>query len=701
MDSAGAGYRPLLDALPYPTLVVRAADGLVVEANPPAARVLGCDRAVLVGRALSERFVEPAERVLEQVRSAAGSLSPVPGALTPLGGERPSPTTAAAIAGGRPRLVLLQIDPGGRARTEFALLTEKIDALTAEVGRRRLAEQALARAADRLSSMVTAMQRLAEMEPSDASLMTRVVELTQATMSGDGAVYARRSGEDLVCDAASGMATDHLGWRLPLATSFAGAALESDRPLVSADAANDARVVRLDGRELGFGSIMVCRLPGDERAGGVLQVIARTPGAFSAADVDSFALLAEGVAGVLRRRRFQAQLRQAQRLEAVGQLTGGIAHDFNNLLTVVLGNADLLANVADAEVRAQAMLIRDAAERGAALTSRLLAFARRQPLEPEAVDVSRLIVDMEPLVRRAMGEAVDVRFRAAACRWRAMVDPSQLESALLNLCLNARDAMPGGGRLTIETADVELDQDYAEANDGVVPGSYVVVAVSDTGTGMEQPVLARVFEPFFTTKGVGHGSGLGLSMVYGFARQSGGHVKIYSEVGVGTTVRLYLPRVEAGADAARPAPVPTPAVTGGRETVLLVEDDELVRAHAEMLLRSLGYRVLGVGAGRAALDLLRREPTIDLLFTDVVLPGGMNGKELSERARELRPGLPVLFTSGYTEGAMQHQGRLDMVPMLGKPYRRQELASKVRAVLTVRGDEAVTRAPTPPAPVRR
>ncbi|MFC3230079.1 PAS domain S-box protein [Marinibaculum pumilum] len=379
----------------------------------------------------------------------------------------------------------------------------------------------------------------------------------------------------------------------------------------------------------------------------------------------------------------ERQLRQSQRLQAVGQLTGGVAHDFNNLLTVILGNADSLAEALQERPRLRqlAEMTRSAAQRGAELTRRLLAFARQQALEPRPTDVPALMSGMEALLRRSLGENVEIRFVAAAEVWPALVDAPQLEAAVLNLCLNARDAMPDGGRLTVETANAHLDRDYADWNEEVVPGDYLMVAVSDTGTGMAPEVVARAFEPFFTTKGVGQGSGLGLSMVFGFAKQSHGHVKIYSEPGQGTTVRLYLPRAAEG-EAVLPGARLSAGTTGGTERILLVEDDELVRRHVGSQLEALGYRVTAAASGPEALDVLRTGRQIDLLFTDVVMPGGMDGRQLAEAALKLQPGLPVLFTSGYAENAIVHHGRLDPgVHLLNKPYRQQDLAVKLRQVL--------------------
>lgn len=386
---------------------------------------------------------------------------------------------------------------------------------------------------------------------------------------------------------------------------------------------------------------------------------------------------------ITQTREMNERLRQSQKLEAVGQLTGGVAHDFNNLLTVILGNAELLSEqlTDQQQLRMLAEMTATAAERGAELTGRLLAFARRQPLEPKQVNLNRLIQGMDSLLRRTLPENIDIETVYAGGLWLCEADPAQLENALLNLAINARDAMGDGGKLTIETGNTQLDETYAGLHEEVIPGQYVLVSVSDTGCGMPPEIVSRAFEPFFTTKQMGKGSGLGLSMVYGFTKQSGGHIKIYSEVGEGTTVKLYLPRAVNSADAIYEGHV-APVIERGHEKILLVEDDPLVREHVNVLLKGLGYQVITANNAADAMDMIMQLPDLDLLFTDIVMPGLMNGRQLADRARELRPELKVLFTSGYTENAIVHHGRLDRgVHLLNKPYRRQELAAKVRKVL--------------------
>jgi len=311
----------------------------------------------------------------------------------------------------------------------------------------------------------------------------------------------------------------------------------------------------------------------------------------------------------------------------------------------------------------------------------LLAFARKQPLDPKIVDINRLIGNTEELLRRTLGEDVEIELIPSEGLWPALIDPGQLEDVLLNLALNARDAMPEGGRLIIETSNTELDEAYAAANLEVEPGEYVLVAVSDTGRGIPSDQLEQVFEPFFTTKEASNSTGLGLPMVYGFIKQSRGHVKIYSEAGEGTTVKMYLPRAMDNTDS-QDAPADTLQSPGGSETILLVEDDTMVRNYVTAQLGLFGYHVIVAVNGVEALDMLQARDDIDLLFTDIVMPGGMNGRELADSAQSIRPNLKVLFTSGYTENAIVHHGRLDAgVHFLSKPYRRAELAAKLRQVL--------------------
>ena len=398
------------------------------------------------------------------------------------------------------------------------------------------------------------------------------------------------------------------------------------------------------------------------------------------------------------RRETEATLQQAQKMEAIGQLTGGIAHDFNNMLTVIIGNLDTmkrnLAGKRDAVAAAiQARLDRQiemalqAAHNAAKLTHRLLAFARQQPLQPARVDCNRLTTEMSELLRRTLGETVHLETVTGGGLWPILADPSQLESALLNLAVNAKHAMPDGGRLTIETANAALDEAYASQFGDLQAGQYVQISVADTGTGIRPEVLERVFEPFFTTKPAEAGSGLGLSMVHGFVKQSGGHVRIYSEVGHGTTVKMYFPRLlQETQVAAAPGALPETDTalerTRSGANILLVEDDEAVREYARSVLMELGYVVHEAPDAERALSIIKSGEPIDLIFTDVVLPGSMSGRQLIDQVKAIRPELPVLFTTGYTANAIVHHGRLDPgVQLLNKPYTQRDLARKVSQLL--------------------
>ncbi len=379
----------------------------------------------------------------------------------------------------------------------------------------------------------------------------------------------------------------------------------------------------------------------------------------------------------------EERIRQAEKMEAIGQLTGGIAHDFNNILTVITGTIEILADAVKGEPQLAAItrMIDEAASRGADLTQHLLAFARKQPLEPKITDVNTLIIDTAKLLQRTLGEQVEIEsvFEDETCP--AIVDPNQLATAILNLALNARDAMPDGGKLILETGFVILDEQYARMQSDVRPGRYAMIAVSDTGTGIPAAIRDKVFNPFFTSKGPGKGTGLGLSMVYGFVKQSAGHIAIYSEEGHGTTIKMYLPSAMGALPAAEPAP--TMAVEGGDETILVVEDDTLVRNYVLTQLHSLGYVTLDAANANDALLLARNGHAFDLLFTDVIMPG-MNGRQLADEMAKVRPGVKVLFTSGYTENAIIHHGRLDEgVLLLAKPYRKSDMAIMIRKALAV------------------
>jgi PAS domain S-box-containing protein len=386
-----------------------------------------------------------------------------------------------------------------------------------------------------------------------------------------------------------------------------------------------------------------------------------------------------GLVDVTAHKRAEEALRQSQKMEAVGQLTGGIAHDFNNLLTVVVGNLEIAARALHEGNHDRLPRLLDAARlgatRGATLTQRLLAFSRRQPLQPQPVNMGTLVAEMVELFQRSVGESIRVETKLAEVLWRTKVDANQLESALLNLVINSRDAMPDGGTITIETANVSLGRPQLVSSPDLAPGPYVMIAVRDTGVGMSPEVLARAFEPFFTTKEIGQGTGLGLSMVYGFVKQSGGHIAIESRTNVGTTIRIYLPRLIEEVTIEQPGREELAKLPGGSETVLLVEDDEAVRAYSREILKNIGYCVLEAHDYPSAKAVLDSHPDIKVLFTDVGLPGA-NGKQLADAAARLRPDLLILFTTGYAHGVLQGDANL-----LAKPFTPEALAFKMRAVI--------------------
>ena len=411
------------------------------------------------------------------------------------------------------------------------------------------------------------------------------------------------------------------------------------------------------------------------------RTLAEVDAARGTAEAALAALKTENIA----REDAEGRLRQMQKIESLGQLTGGIAHDFNNMLAVVMGGIELAKRRLRTDPdKADALLdnAREGAARAATLTARLLAFSRNQPLAPTPLDINRLVGGMCDMLDRTLGDAIQVECVYAAGLWRCYADPAEVENAILNLAINSRDAMEQGGKLTVETANAHIDDNYARARPDVAPGQYVLLCVSDTGVGMPQNVIERAFDPFFTTKPVGKGTGLGLSQVFGFAKQSGGHVAIYSELGQGTTIKLYLPRFQGVDQAATQAGESDTTPTGSlSEVILVVEDEQRLRHFAVDALRELGYTAISAGSPREALVALEEQPQITMLFTDIVMPE-MTGRQLAERALEMRADLKVLFTTGYTRNAVVHNGMIDVgVAFLAKPYAMGDLARKVRAVL--------------------
>lgn len=387
------------------------------------------------------------------------------------------------------------------------------------------------------------------------------------------------------------------------------------------------------------------------------------------------------VRDVSDRKEREEHLRRTYKMEALGQLTGGVAHDFNNLLAVLMMDLEMLDDMTQGDDPRHELVreAREVAQAGADLTRRLLAFSRSQPLDPRAVDLAQLIRDIAGILRRTLGDEIEIDTLLPGSLWKVQADPGELENALINLSINARDAMPDGGRLSIATANTEIDANTAAALGDFSAGDYVAVSVTDTGVGMPPEVLDRAFEPFFSTKEKESGTGLGLSMVFGFVKQSGGHVGIHSRVGNGTTVSLYLPRAGSAVGRARPVGAAAGDLPGGAESILLVEDHAQLRRRGVTMLRELGYAVIEASNGPEALQTLESNAEIDLLFTDIVMPGGMTGAQLADRAETLRPGLPVLFTTGYAEHSQLPEDKRAAV--LHKPFSRRELAESIRAML--------------------
>jgi two-component system cell cycle sensor histidine kinase/response regulator CckA len=475
-------------------------------------------------------------------------------------------------------------------------------------------------------------------------------------------------------------------------------------PLVVTDLANDPRVTpahRASFHSRGYQALLVIPVKVGERVIGVLSVLSRRDEGFSAEDVMIATAFAAQAAVALENSRLyqeiqraydelsqtQDQLAQASKMEAVGHLAGGVAHDFNNLLMVIMGRADVVLRGLDAKhsMRPAIQEITRTAQRAADLTHQLLAFSRKQVLKPAVLDLNSVIANLTEMLRRLIGEDIDLVAVLDPALGRAKADLGQIEQIMMNLAVNARDAMPHGGQLTLETANVELDAEYARMHVGVRPGSYVMLALSDTGVGMDSPTQARIFEPFFTTKGPRKGTGLGLAMVYGIVKQSGGNIGVYSEPGQGTTFKIYLPKIDEPIDGGPPSSPPS-SPSYGKETVLVVEDEEGVRALVRDILEQSGYTVLEAGHGAQALETSERHPgPIHLVLTDVVMPE-MSGRELVQRLATLRPASKVLFMSGYTANAVVHRGALDFeTEFLQKPFTAATLTRKVREILDMCG----------------
>lgn len=578
--------------------------------------------------------------------------------------------------------VLILLETETEISRRFRLLTEKMDELRQEVRRRVAAEQRLSDNILSLQRSVVVIRQLSELDISSGDHLELAVAAIASAVQARAAVIVVAELGKLRVAAETGEFADAfdkaISLDLPLAELEQSGKRDLDQwtslLLESLSRARDKRIMLDDAvvRPLSVAGArrgaLICVLEPDAAMNSNLRL-----------ELD---IIGDALSGLLTRAEIEARLVHSQKLHAIGQLTGGIAHDFNNILAVVLGNSELLLEEMGSLDMELAREIREAAVRGATLTSRLLAFARKQPLDPRPTDANRLLRELDPLIRRTIRENIDYELISAGGLWKAQVDRSQLENAVLNLAVNARDAMPDGGRLTIETANTRLDQEYADRHSEVQAGQYVMIAVSDTGDGMEPEVMKEAFTPFFTTKEVGKGSGLGLSMVFGFVKQSLGHVKIYSEPGFGTTVRMYFPRdLSDLSQADRSMLLEGAKIPRGKGRLLIVEDDTGVLKYLRRSLEALGYDVDGAASGGEAGDMLRRQ-AYDLLLTDVVLPGPLDGAQLASIAREIAPDMPVLFMSGYTENSIVHHGRLDPgVNFISKPFTRDQLARRVKSML--------------------
>lgn len=629
-------------------------------------------------------FVSIDDRLADQFRLATMTSGPLSfGIMRLAGGERISAKAQRFDLYEGPPLLLISLQDEPELSRRFRSLSEEILALNHEIEQRREAERSLSLTTSALRRSLAILRSVSEITTSGGKHQALATQAVAEALGAHSAAMITRSANNLVCSAVTGTALGGIKINEPLDTMMPALLPAWD----DAPAACDPVLIKALGRAAGtdLEPACTCVIPFavGGKAKGVIIAVADHPATF--ADITGFeiGIIGEALGSLAARADMEARLNQSSKMEAIGQLTGGIAHDFNNLLTVVLGNAEALTDelIKLPELREMAEITANAALRGAELTNHLLAFARKQALEPRVIDVSQLIHSMDRLLRRTLPENIAIEIVRAGGLWKTEIDPAQLESALLNLALNARDAMAEGGSLTIEIANAALDDDYVANEPELKAGQYVLIVVTDTGHGIPPEALQHIFQPFFTTKEVGKGTGLGLSMVYGFVKQSGGHIRVYSEIGEGTSIKLYFPRALTDEHAAA-LPRADRNIRGGSETILVVEDDNLVRQHVVSQLKSLGYRVFEAADGRTALEILHQLADIELLFTDVVMPGGMGGRELSEAARALRPGLKVLFTSGYTENSIVHNGKLDAgIELLSKPYRRDQLASKLRKVL--------------------
>lgn len=635
---------------------------------------------------LSELLVME-EQLSDQMRLALMTSSPLSFGITSLvGGDRILAKVQRFSFHGGPPLLLMSLQDEPELARRFKSLSNEILTLNQAIARRLEVERSLSRTTAALRRSLAIVRELAAITTTDGQHLALASQVVTDALGGSSAVLLTQSGTHFLCSATAGRGLGNLQPGAHLEAFSEADVLAWDEAPADAEQALIAALEATIGEPLEPARTCVISYASSSKPKGAVVIVADDVEAFEEITTFEIGIIGEALGSLLARGEMEAQLNQISKMEAIGQLTGGIAHDFNNLLTVVLGNAEALTDELGKhpELREMAEIVTNAALRGAELTNRLLAFARKQTLKPRVMDVSQLVQGMDSLLRRTLPESIAIEIVRSGGLWKTEVDPGQLESAILNLALNARDAMKDGGALTIELANAALDDDYVASEPDLAAGQYVLIAVTDTGHGIPGDMLQQVFQPFFTTKDIGKGTGLGLSMVYGFVKQSGGHIRVYSEVGEGTSIKLYFPRSLAQEDALAFGQTNRSAA-GGNETILVVEDDNLVRQHVVSQLKAFGYRVFEAANAKQALEILHQIADIDLLFTDVVMPGGMGGRELSEAARALRPRLKVLFTSGYTENSIVHNGKLDPgIELLSKPYRREQLALKLRKVLSAK-----------------
>jgi len=668
VEFQAATFKALFETAPDAMVVVDSG-GRIVLANPKAESLFGYEPTSLEGLQI-EALVPARVRHVHQSHRAGYTAQPHArpmGQGQELSGLRLDGTEFPAEIG------LSPIEsPDGRFYV----------AAIRDISETQRARQALMRA--RYDTRVAQLSRLALESRGYQAMLETLPEIACRELDVDAVAVALTQawGDAMRIRAAHGLGVELETLLAPVLHPDFSAQLSrtSEALVVSGNMLPDGKSesLRVALSSAGYGELVVVPLFGRERPFGVLIAVARKSDVFDRDKVHFFRLVANVLAATMQRTHAEEQLAHSQRLEAIGQLTGGIAHDFNNLLTVISGNLQLLEGELEDKPDVQETLAAAlrAIGRGAELTRKLLVFARRQRLNPQAIDPAILLGELAPMLTRTLGESVKVEVACAPGTPHVFVDPAELDAALVNLAINARDAMPRGGTLRISARVREVD--FAESSSELAAGRYVAIEVRDTGTGMAPGVLARAFEPFFTTKEVGRGSGLGLPMVYGFVKQSGGHIAAESRPGHGTRIELLLP---AASPAAKPKPAPEAADRGGGETILVVEDEDEVRRVAIAFLNSVGYTTLAAANAEEALQALRSHQEIALLFSDVVLGSGMNGRELAQAARRLRTDLPVLLTSGYERVPGQPDEDMPELPLLRKPYRREELIAAMRAAL--------------------